>query len=278
MKCRRSLFRHHIVFYLVTVLTALVLKLHYSRASPVDLGWILGPTADLVSLMTGETFAFEAGCGYVCAARGVIIAPACAGVNFMLMAFGMAAFTGLRHLRRRRQALVWLAFSLSAAYILTLGVNAMRVAASLLTLEKVIPGRGMSWERAHLLEGVVIYFFFQYLFYSMILKMITRLTARQPAQALAPLPGRREWKGHAAKIVMIGAVPCAWYLGGTVVVPFLNNAAGKFGGRFFDHAAMVSGLCLTTWLCLAVVQYCGRRAGLIFKGGLGKHETEGPDR
>ena len=85
-------------FYLIAVLLALAVKHHYSRAYPEDLNWILKPTAGLASFLCGDTFRFEAGKGYVCHERRVIIAPACAGVNFMLMAFGMAVFTGLPHM------------------------------------------------------------------------------------------------------------------------------------------------------------------------------------
>ncbi len=249
--------RQNVVFYVSAVLLALAVKYHYSRADPADLAWILKPTAGLVSLISGNAFEFAGGSGYVCPGRGVVIAPACAGVNFMLMAFGMAVFAGLPAMRGRRHGLAWICFSLAAAYCLTLGVNTLRILVSMQTLATGLSGTDSLWEQVHRLEGVGIYFFFQYLFYSMIIQITGQYAAAGPVglsrSAAAPV-GR----GVGRKILVRGLVPCAWYLAVTLGVPFLNRAAGKFGSRFFEHAAMVLGLCLTTWLCLAMIEWCGR--------------------
>jgi exosortase K len=61
------------------------LKLHYSRAAAADLLWILEPTRRLVELTTGSGFGFEPE-GFVSTDLGIVITPACAGVNFMIMA------------------------------------------------------------------------------------------------------------------------------------------------------------------------------------------------
>ena len=258
-------------FYLVAVLLALTLKQYYSRACPEDLEWILKPTAGLVSSLCGDTFRFEAGKGYVCDDRRVIIAPACAGVNFMLMAFGMAVFAGLPHMRGTRHGLTWLVFSLPAAYGLTLAVNALRILVSIHTLSAGTFAGGLAWERVHRLEGVVIYFFFQYLFYSMIQKTIRIYKA---GETVAESPVRFE-KSSGRKetirgILLKGVTPCAWYLGVTLAVPLLNGAAGRYGNRFYEHAAMVLGLCLAAWTGIIVSGLCGRWMRLLFSGGLSK--------
>ncbi len=265
-------------FYLAAILIALGLKLHYSLARPEDLGWILSPTAGLVSMVSGEGFTFRAGTGYVSDAGRIIIAPGCAGVNFMLMVFGMAVFAGLHHMRSVRHRFAWLTGSLAASYALTLGVNALRILVSMVTFHANFSGDGLTWEWVHRLEGVVIYFFFQYLFYSMIREIIERYepskAVRKSGRHSAPSGG----KVKILKTAATGLTPCAWYLAVTLVVPFLNGAAQKTGGRFYGHAAMVLSLCLMTWMCIAAVKLCGQGVRLLFTGGYSKHEAQNPDR
>jgi exosortase K len=270
-------FKRNILFYLAAILMALALKQHYSLAGAEALKWILGPTAGLVSMLSGEAFSFVPGAGYVCDACRVIIAPGCAGVNFMLMAFGMAAFTGLYHMRRGFHRFSWLAGSLAAAYALTLGVNAFRILLSMYTFRADVFGAGPAWEWVHRLEGVVIYFFFQYLFYSMIRKTIKRYLSADPVRKSG---SGMTFSGRCAgvrKAVLTGLTPCAWYLAVTLAVPFLNHAPQKTGGRFYDHAAMVLGLCMLTWICIVAVQLCGQGIRLLFTGGPRKHEAQNPD-
>ena len=270
MKYWRQNIREQAVLYLVAVLLALAVKHHYSRACPEDLDWILKPTAGLASFLCGDDFLFETGKGYVCHVRRVIIAPACAGVNFMLMVFGMAVFTGLHHMRGTRHGLVWLVFSLSAAYALTLAVNTLRILVSIHTLAAGIAGTESGWEQVHRLEGVVIYFFFQYLFYSMIQKIIQLYTADETTPESV---SRIRLTGPGKTIrgsLFSGATPCAWYLGVTLAVPLLNGAAGRYGSRFYEHAAMVLGLCLAAWTGIIVIGFCGRWMRLLFSGGLSK--------
>lgn len=269
--------KQNAVFYLAAILMALALKQYYSQASAEDLDWILKPTAGLVSLINGDKFSFEAGTGYVCNTQKVIIAPACAGINFMLMAFGMSVFAGMHHMQRRRHRFVWLISSLLASYGLTLVVNALRIMVSIHTFQADIFSGSLTWGWVHRLEGVVIYFFFQYLFYSMIRKFIKRYTLSEPGRKPVLRVARLKRRVEIRKTVITGLTPCAWYLAVTLVVPFLNSAPRKIGGQYYDHAAMVLSLCLMTWICIVVVELCGQGARLLFTGGYRKHETQNPD-
>ena len=265
-------------FYLAAILIALALKQHYSQARPENLEWILNPTAGLVSLASGRRFTFEAGKGYVCDAAGVIIAPGCAGVNFMLMAFGMAVFAGLHYMRNGRHRFAWLVASLTASYGWTLGVNTLRILVSIQTFHMGIFGSGLKWEWVHRMEGVVIYFFFQYLFYSMIRKIIDRYSLAEPARRSGRRLGLSGRRIVFINAVLTGLTPCVWYLAITLAVPFLNGAPRKTGGRFYDHAVIVLSLCLTTWMCIAFAKLCAQIMRLLFTGGDRKHEAQNPDR
>ncbi len=270
MRSWQQSIRRDAVFYPVAVLMALAVKQHFSQARPEDLIWILKPTAGLVSLLNGDVFIFEAGAGYACHVRNVIIAPACAGVNFMLMAFGMAVFSGMRHMRGWRHGAAWLLSCLLASYLLTLVVNALRIMVSIYTYNSGAFVDGMMWERIHRLEGIVIYFFFQYLFYSMIQKIVRRYSAGQVGRITKNpvMPGGGTMRLR--KILAKGMMPCAWYLGVTLAVPFFNRAAARYGSLFFEHAAMVLSLCLMTWTGIAVVELCGQGIRLLFYRGLSK--------
>lgn len=269
--------KQNAVFYLIAILLALVLKQHYSQASAEDLDWILKPIAGLVTLVSGDKFSFEPGTGYVCNARRVIIAPACAGVNFMLMAFGMAVFTGMHHMQRHSHRFIWLIYSLMMSYGLTLGVNTLRIIISIYTFHADIFDDGLTWGWIHRLEGVVIYLFFQYLFYSMIRKIIRRYTLKKPSLKPVFRVVRSKRGIEIRKAIVTGLVPCGWYLAVTLAIPFLNSAHRKIGDQFYDHAAMVLSLCLMTFICIVAATLCGQGARLLFTGGYRKHETQNPD-
>src|SRR3990170_7760650 len=65
------------------------LKHHYSVADADDLWWVLTPTAALVEAITGAVFTATPGEGYFSRERLFLIEKSCAGINFMVAAFGM---------------------------------------------------------------------------------------------------------------------------------------------------------------------------------------------
>ena len=141
----------------VAVLIALGLKRHYADARAEDLAWILRPTARVVGLMTGTTFAPEAGEGYLSRERMFVIEKACAGVNFMIAAFAMLML-GLQHrVGSVRLAAGVLGASLAASYVTAVLVNAVRIdiAMWLAAHPAALP---MSAASVHRVEGVAVYF------------------------------------------------------------------------------------------------------------------------
>ena len=73
----------------VVALAVWCMKRHYADSRPDDLWWILSPTARLVGGATGATFTMAPGEGYVSRERLFLIEKSCAGINFMIAAFGM---------------------------------------------------------------------------------------------------------------------------------------------------------------------------------------------
>ena len=190
------------------------LKRHYADAPVDDLRWMLEPTARLVTILTGVPFEREAGEGYVSRERLFVIAKACAGINFMIAAFGMVAWT----LRRRVRSVVsgagvFLA-SLGASYAAAVVVNAMRIAAALWLAEHPIRTARMTAAQLHRVEGIVFYF-----------------------SGLVLLGALVQWCDRPSQSVKL-ATPLVFYYGVAILIPLANGAAGN-GAAFVAHAVAV---------------------------------------
>jgi len=198
------------------MLAAYGLKLSYSRAAAEDLVWILGPTARAVGWLRGETLTLSpgAGCaGWIPPDGSYVIAPACAGVNFMILVLTVAVLGFAHRLRSPGQRLSWWIGSLLGAYVLTIAVNTLRILAAV-ELYRIGPITWLTREQEHRLLGMVLYLGALW----GVFLLLDRLTGQGTPSRLAIL------------------VPGA-YLGMTVVVPLLN---GHSGGRYAEHAMMVS--------------------------------------
>jgi exosortase K len=198
-------------------------------------------------------FEREAGTGFVNHQLRVIIAPACAGVNFLIIAFCMAVFCGLHCLKRIRSKMAWLAISALSAYLLTVPVNAFRILLSIYFYDADIYSGWITAQRVHRLEGVVIYFFFLCFFYRIIMKaahLYRRTTAAKRSTGIQRnfvLCGHDRWVGA-------GLIPLFWYALISLGIPLINAAYSKNGLRFIEHGAMVIGGCLMVVAALSLIQ------------------------
>ena len=139
-------------------LVAWGLKRHYSEARADDLWWILRPTAQMVSATTGAPFAMQPGEGYFSRERLFLIEKSCAGINFMIAAFGMLMLALLHRVRSRYSAAQVLSFSLLASYSAAVLVNAMRIAIAMLLGAHPAALASFSAANIHRVEGIVVYF------------------------------------------------------------------------------------------------------------------------
>lgn len=142
------------------------LKDFYSRARFEDLLWVLGPTRRLVEWLSGARFEAEAGIGYLSRDHRFQIVPACAGVNFMIVAF-VSLCLGLAHTcsgAGSRTALVL--GGAAAAYATTVLANAARIALAL-HLQAAGTALGpLTQAQLHCAEGVAVYFVFLLVLFS----------------------------------------------------------------------------------------------------------------
>lgn len=212
----------------VVVLVAWGLKRHYADARVDDLWWILAPTTQVVSVATGTEFVAVPGEGYFSSERLFRIEKSCAGINFMIAAFGMLAFALQHRVRSVSDGARVLCVSLLASYAAAVIVNATRIAIAMWIAARPLHSSLVSPADLHRLEGIVVYFGGLVLLYALA-QRVDRLGV-----------------GHLA-------VPLAAYYGITLVVPFLNGAA-KGNDAFFSHALIV----LVVPLVLILVVSCMR--------------------
>lgn len=213
--------------YILVAAMAFALKLHYSRASADQLAWILKPTAVLVEKAIGIEFKHAAGSGYISREHRIIIAPSCAGVNFLIMAFCMSAFSFLHEPRLRRIKFLWIGFCGLASYLLALFVNTVRITLAIYLYKYSVSWGWFTPERIHRIEGIVVYLLFLSVFYLVIQKTVSR-AKNQNEKKLRSSPGERYILN-----------PWSWYLVMTLGVPFLNAAFLKNPAGFLEHAATI---------------------------------------
>jgi exosortase K len=205
-------------------LAAYGLKLYYSRASVEDLAWILVPTARAVGWLRGETLT-QGPYGWVAPEGSYFIAPACAGVNFMIVAFTVSVLGFARRLRSPGQRISWWIASLFGAWALTIAVNTLRILAAV-ELYRLGPVAGLTPEQAHRLLGTALYLGALWGVFWILDRLVQ---ARSTVAAAILVPGA--------------------YLGMTVLVPLLNGAFRHSGGEYVEHAMMVT---LATMILLAM--------------------------
>lgn len=148
----------HVPCVALALAGAFALKLHYSRADAGELWWVLGPTTALVERLSGGGFVFEAGEGFVSHSLRFVIAPSCAGVNFLIAAFLSLVIGLVGRWRSLLSALAFTAVSALVAWGVAVIANAARIAGAIAV---------RAWDvtildggQLHRLEGTLVYIAF----------------------------------------------------------------------------------------------------------------------
>ncbi len=189
--------------YLITAGIMFALKRHYSNASADQLLWILKPVAWFVTMFETQPYTWQPDTGFVRADQMITIAPACAGMNFLIMAFGLpvAAFAHRQYgLIRQWTLCLW---ALAGAYVLAIMVNALRIIIAIALYDAHIAWSWLTPERLHRMAGICVYFSALGLYYALWHRIIAG-KASTPAI-------RRRW------------LPWLWYITGAVAVPVAHQ-------------------------------------------------------
>jgi exosortase K len=229
---------------LLLLMAAFGLKLAYSRAGADALGWVLAPSCWFASQLGGVQLVHEAGAGWISHQPRMVVGPACAGVNFLVVAwlalfFSLAREPGLAGMRRQ---LAWAAGSLLAAYLATLASNGLRIVLAAQFYGAHFQLGWLTPERLHRLLGIVVY-----------------------CSALLGLC-------RVAELCVSGAArgrmaPFYWYVAVAIGVPLANRAFLHDPARFAEHALLTLGMGLVVagfWRLIGrlVVRLSSRAAGL----------------
>jgi exosortase K len=145
----------------VLALVALVvwgMKRHYADARADDLWWILSPTAQLVGVITGTSFAAVPAEGYVSHERLFVIEKSCAGINFLVAAFGMLVFALFHRVGSSISAACVVGGSLLAAYGAALLVNTARITIAMWLADHQGALSPFTAGQIHRFEGIIVYF------------------------------------------------------------------------------------------------------------------------
>jgi exosortase K len=256
------------IFYTLGGLIALALKYHYSRAGADDLAWVLTPTASLVEVLTGIPFENEAHAGFISREQGIIIAPACAGINFLIMAFASLCFTNLGRMKTTAGRLVWLGLAAGICYLVTLGVNALRISVAVVLYHADIYGGWITPERVHRIAGTLIYCFCLLVLHlagERIAGWLRRRGAEPGKVTTLKTPGF-------APFLFTCAVPLLWYALVTIGIPLMNRAYRQSGLRFVEHCALVLVACGMVVLLFFLIRLgCYKVGSMVRKLSTGIH-------
>lgn len=198
---------------------AWLLKNHYSHASAAALRWILAPTAWLTSCVLGGHFQFLPDEGYLSREHSILISPACAGVNFLVVAFLSLVVCFGSHFPTARRRAAWLGCALAIAYVTTLLVNTARIALSVAVAHLAAHALGLTFHSVHRWIGIAIY-------------LVGLLALCLTLQVWLSSRGAR----FARSATLLVALAC--YVAVTLVVPLLGGAART--PEYWSHAVPVS--------------------------------------
>lgn len=235
----------------VVLLSAFALKFYYSGASANGLRWILAPTTFLVELATGISFAFESYAGYVSKDQSFVIAPSCAGVNFLIAAFLMLSARKLL-LKGRAQNRDWGFIPVLAliAYLVTLVANTVRIAIAL-QLRQLPETSWLNANDLHRVEGIFVYAGFLLLLFIVSEKISAGKISGLLRQSLLPL--------------------LAYYLT-ALGIPLLNGGYRQ-GAVFWTHASFVILIPLFLIAVLSMIHWLWGRLSADSKVGVETSEA-----
>lgn len=233
---------------LIVLLLSFLLKRYYSSADSQGLFWILAPTARLVELFSGLSFANEPGLGWFNQLHEVVIAPSCGGVNFLIIMFCMSSFQIIFSGLRGYGLLLMAGFAGLASYGVTLFVNAVRIWLSILLYRADIYSGWLTPDAVHRIAGVTLYYLFLCFYYQLVSYILNRQAMKLQSSG---------YGGSKSGRILLLFIPLFWYLLFSLGVPFLNRAYQQQPDLFFEHCLTVgsTSVLLSAIIVIVVAGY-----------------------
>ncbi|MCL2336473.1 MAG: exosortase K [Firmicutes bacterium] len=261
------------LFYLGGLIIIGGLKYYYSQAGVYELAWILAPTIRCVKLLSGITFTLDPQVGYINNHFQFIIAPACSGVQFMIITFAALFYPFVHRMGTMGRSCRWLAISLGASYCLTIFVNSLRIIFSVYILFYLpahdLAGGWITPERVHLALGVILYCTSLFVIYHLAEYAVRKIA--WPAEKNRRRSLFSDGEHSCGPRVYQYLPPLFCYLAVTLGVPALNGAYRNNRGGFTVYALLIMVICLALY-CLFYLasvlrrRYAGYQAGRSGKG------------
>jgi exosortase K len=213
---------------LLTLVAAFGLKLAYRSAGARDLEWVLAPSCWLASRLGGVALVWEWGAGWISHQPRMVVGPACAGVNFLVVAWLAVFFSSQARWSGLHRKLAWCCASLLAAYTATLVTNGLRIVLAAHLYGADVYAGWLTPERLHRLLGVVLY--------CSVLVGLCR-AAELRSRNGPPLPA--SWSSWSSWSWLR---PFAWYAGIAIGIPLFNRAFVRDPAHFAEHALLTLGV------------------------------------
>lgn len=203
---------------------AVAAKAFYSTAGTGELLWILAPSAWLARLVGGIDLVYEPGAGFISHEHRLIVGPACAGINFLVICFLALYFSfASRHGSRTP----WLASSVAIALSATVVANALRIVVSAHLWSASFHRPWLTPEEMHRAAGTVIYY-----------------------GSLAALWASVDSWTRAGPRSATALTPWCWYVGVSLGVPLAHRLYSGGPTGFSQHAVQVLGVATATTLTM----------------------------
>ncbi len=204
--------------YLLAFLIVIYLKHYADRAGSDSLLWILRPTTWWTSLLSGHSFTYEQGTGYINHNLRFIIAPACAGLKFWMITSLMLTCSFLHRIEGPKKQLLWLLICFPAALAATIFTNGIRITLSI-TLPQILQAQEnlppiLTPAQLHTAIGTLVYFPSLILLYKLADHLTQNPEKPEPPQT-SPNP---LWKKY---------LPALWYLTPVLALPLLSRLAHR---------------------------------------------------
>jgi len=198
---------------------ALGMKTLYSRAGADALLWILAPSSWLARFVGGIDLTYEPGAGFISHTHRMVVGPACAGINFLIICFLTLYFSFARRSSRKTE---WLISSAILSLVAAIIANGLRISVSARLWDADIYGSWMTPDRMHRLAGTAIY-------YVSLLAVYFAVASR-----LGDTAGRTQ-----------RLAPFLWYAAISLGVPLAGRVFSDGARGFSEHAAWVLAIAST---------------------------------
>lgn len=198
-------------------------KAFYSHAGADELLWVLAPSAWLARVVGGVDLVYEHGAGFISHAHRLVVGPACAGVNFLVICFLCLYFSFAQCLTNLTR---WLVYSLLISFGGTVVANGLRIFVSAHLWNADIYGGWITPELVHRLAGVTIYYASLLTLYGVVGSCVGTRAPR--------------------------AAPLLWYLGISLGIPLAGRLVAVGTPGLAGHAAWVIGVALMLTLAAAL--------------------------